>query len=358
VACRWVADASGRASLLKKQLDLAKPNRHNVNAAWFRIDHPIDLDDWSDNLSWRARNKHSRRLSTNHLMGEGYWVWLIPLAGDRTSVGIVIDDRLYSFFEVHTFDAALAWLEQHEPQCAAVVRAHIDDKMDFLALKNYSHDSRQVFSSDRWCLVGDSGFFTDPLYSPGSDFIGIANGFCTDLIRRELDGGDIGELAALYDQSFRSLARTFMLAYHRQYPLMGRGRVMVTKVVWDFAMYWGGIALLFFRNKFRDPAFMERAQPILQGFAQNNVAMQAFFRAWAEEERGVETASAFVDYAELPFLATLNRSLLEDCDDEALFEQLERNLELAGELRREIQAVGGRADPAPTSHLDEMFALM
>jgi flavin-dependent dehydrogenase len=93
-------------------------------------------------------------LSTNHLMGEGYWVWLIPLAGDRTSVGIVSDERLHPFNELHTFDAALAWLDRNEPQCAEVVRAHVDQRMDFRALKHFSHDAQQVYSSERWSLVG------------------------------------------------------------------------------------------------------------------------------------------------------------------------------------------------------------
>jgi hypothetical protein len=230
--------------------------------------------------------------------------------------------------------------------------------MDFLALKHFSHDAKQVYSRDRWCLVGDAGCFVDPFYSPGSDFVGIANGFCSDLITQDLEGSAIGELATIYDQSFRSLARTFLLNYHRQYPLMGSGRVLCTKVIWDFVMYWGGIALLFFRNKFVDPAFMERVRPILQGFAQANVAMQAFFREWAEMEQGVEAAGSFVDYAEIPFLAELNRKLLEECDDEVLLAQLDRNLELARQLRREIMAEAGRVEAAPTSHLREMFSAM
>ena len=358
VDCRWIVDASGRSSLLKNQLGLARPNRHDVNAVWFRIDHPIDLDDWSDDLAWRARNKHSRRLSTNHLMGEGYWVWLIPLAGDRTSVGIVSDEHLHPFAQLHTFDAALAWLDRNEPQCAEVVRAHANQKMDFLALKNFSYDAKQVYSRDRWCLVGEAGCFVDPFYSPGSDFVGIANGFCSDLITRDLEGSPIDELATIYDESFRSLARTFLLNYHRQYPLMGSGRVLSTKIIWDFVMYWGGIALLFFRNKFVDPAFMERVRPTLQGFAQANVGMQSLFREWAEMEQSVEAAGSFVDYAEIPFLAELNRKLLQDCDDEALLAQLDRNLELARQLQQEIRAAAGRVEAAPTSHLNEMFAAM
>ena len=358
VGCRWIVDASGRSSLLKKRLNLARPNRHDVNAVWFRIDHPIDPDSWSEDLAWRARNKHSRRSSTNHLMGEGYWVWLIPLAGDRTSIGIVSDERLHPFAQLHTFDAALAWLDRNEPQCAEVVRAHADQKMDFLALKNFSYDAKQVYSSDRWLLIGDAGCFVEAFYSPGNDFIGIANGFCCDLITRDLEGSAIDEFATIYDQLFRSLARTFLLTYHRQYPLMGSGRVLTTKVIWDFVMYWGGIALLFFRNKFVDASFMERVRPVLQGFARLNVGMQSVFREWSKMEQGSVAAGSFVDYAEIEFLAELNRNLLRDCDDDALLAQLDRNLALAQELEQEIRAEAGRSEAAATSHLSEVFAAM
>jgi 2-polyprenyl-6-methoxyphenol hydroxylase-like FAD-dependent oxidoreductase len=81
VAARWLIDATGRAGLLKRRLDLAEPNAHDANAVWFRIGARIDVDEWSDDPAWLARcNPPNRWLSTNHLVGDGYWVWLIPLA--------------------------------------------------------------------------------------------------------------------------------------------------------------------------------------------------------------------------------------------------------------------------------------
>ena len=47
--------------------------------------------------------------------------------------------------------------------------------MDFLSFKNYSYASAQVFSHRRWSCVGEAGFFLDPLYSTGSDFIAMTN---------------------------------------------------------------------------------------------------------------------------------------------------------------------------------------
>ena len=48
---RWLIDASGRAGMLKRQLDLAETNDHNANAVWFRIAERIDINDWSCDTS-------------------------------------------------------------------------------------------------------------------------------------------------------------------------------------------------------------------------------------------------------------------------------------------------------------------
>ena len=46
----------------------------------FASDYRIDVSQWSTDPVWRGRIQEGERwLSTNHLMGPGYWVWLIPL---------------------------------------------------------------------------------------------------------------------------------------------------------------------------------------------------------------------------------------------------------------------------------------
>lgn len=362
--CRWLVDATGRASFLKKKLGLTRPNPHRVNAAWFRIDRAIDPDDWPSHAAWRARLKESRRLSTNHFMGPGYWVWLIPLAKDRTSVGIVADDKMHPFTEINRLDNALSWLEKHEPQCAERIQAHIGQLMDFRAIKHYALDAKQVFSDERWCLIGDAGAFIDPLYSPGSDFIGMANGFACDLIRRDLEGQADAGIVDAYDQIFRSLTRTYLSTYHRQYPLMGHPRIMTAKIIWDFVMYWGGVALLFRCNKLCDPGFMSRVKPLLQSFASLNIRVQALFRKWAEGSELTDCPpDSFVDYAEMTFLAELNRDLTVEHTDDELIARLQENLELAQTLRVELTWEAAHAapktvktsEPPTTEHLAAMF---
>ena len=216
ITARWVVDASGRAGLLKRQLGLARPSTHGANAAWFRVSSRVKVDDWSDDPAWRARVPSGQRwLSTNHLMGAGYWVWLIPLGSGSTSFGIVADGDLHPFARINRFERALDWLREFEPQCADVVEAHAAELEDFLALQHFAHGCARVFSADRWALVGEAGVFTDPFYSPGSDFIAMGNDYVTDLIVR--DAARRGHRGAR-----RGVQRDLPAAVRRVHPALRR----------------------------------------------------------------------------------------------------------------------------------------
>src|SRR5204862_7282189 len=168
VTGRWLVDASGRAGLLRRQLGLDRPSSHAANACWFRIRSRIRVDEWSSEPAWQARVPSGLRwLSTNHLMGAGYWVWLIPLGSGSTSFGIVADANLHPFSRINRFERAMDWLNEFEPQCAKAVEAHADGLEDFLALQHFAHACGRVFSPERWAMVGEAGVFTDPFYSPG-----------------------------------------------------------------------------------------------------------------------------------------------------------------------------------------------
>ncbi|MCH2187777.1 hypothetical protein MK280_18130, partial [Myxococcota bacterium] len=203
------------------------------------------------------------------------------------------------------------------------------------------------FSRDRWGVAGDSGLFTDPLYSPGSDFIAMANGYLSDLISRDLRHEDIENRIDRYDRAYRLLGRTYLVNYQRQYPIMGNARVMSAKIVWDFTMYWGSVALLYFGNRLCDSAFMERAQATMQHFNALNYRTQSLLRRWADAESEAPPApSAFFDYTSLEFLQTLNADLLKSHDADQLMERLIKNLRLAQGLKAELAQEIKRLHPS------------
>lgn len=348
VRTRWVIDASGRAAILKRKLGLAKPNSHNVNAVWFRIDCPIDIADWSALPSWHERitDGYRRRLSTNHLMGEGYWVWLIPLASDSISIGIVADAELHPFDKINRFEKAVAWLREYEPQCAEVVESNSDKLLDFKVMRNYSYGCEQVFSGQGWCLTGEAGIFLDPLYSPGFDVISMGNGLITDLVTRALDGEDVGELAAIHNNVFFMVTDGWLPIYEGQYPIMGNARVMSAKVIWDTGVYWAVPSLLFYHDQFRKLVDRPRLVAQLARISTISEPVQRFFRNWYEVEPNSH-ADGFITYYDFEFMRRFHEGLTADLSDAELEDQLAGNLDelerIAGEL---VSAVVAECDVA------------
>ncbi|WP_369212142.1 NAD(P)/FAD-dependent oxidoreductase [Streptomyces flavofungini] len=349
VRARWIVDATGRSHFLRRRLGLRKDVGHKANAAWFRVAHPIDLGTWSDDEEWHARLREGRReLSTNHLMGPGYWVWLIRLASGSISIGIVAEDATHPFEGFNTLDRALDWLDEHEPQCAAEVRRHQDEIQDFRVMRDYSYSCEQVYDGPaRWCMTGESGVFLDPLYSPGLDLIAISNGLVTDLVSRSLDGEDVTVRAAVHDALYRRVTDMWLAVYENQYALMGHARVMVSKVIWDTAFYWGVFGLLFFQDKFPAVADTAPVAADLERLAAISNRVQAFFREWAAiDDQALD--AGFVDlYSPLDFMVKLHAGMADDLTDEEFPERFAANTRLFAQLAGQlvtavIDAHGGR----------------
>ncbi|MDN5898487.1 MAG: NAD(P)/FAD-dependent oxidoreductase [Brachybacterium sp.] len=347
----WVVDATGRTATLKRKLGLAKPNDHNVNAVWFRLDNPIDVEEWSNEPAWRGRIKNGRRfLSTNHLVGEGYWVWLIPLASGAMSVGIVADPAHHPFEQLNTFDKAQAWLREHEPQCAEAVAARADGRLDFRVLKNYSYWCTQMFSEDRWCLSGEAGIFLDPLYSPGLDMISLGNGLITDLVVRSSQGEDVSELAAIHNTVFFLIADGWLPIYENQYAILGNARVMSAKIIWDITVYWAVPSLLFHHSQFTE--LIDRPQIVSQlaRLTLLTEPIQNFFRQWSLVE-ATGHRDDFVGFYDFDFMSDLHQAMGNGTDQPGLVAQLRANLDLlealAAELVSDVSAeLAGSTHPA------------
>jgi flavin-dependent dehydrogenase len=336
--CRWVVDATGRASFLKRKLNLSEDLHHDINAVWFRIDEAIQIDSWCDDLNWKAlTGKVARRwLSTNHLMGKGYWVWLIPLATGSTSIGIVADPRIHPLRGLNRFEKALAWLEQHEPECFASIEPHREKIQDFLAIKKMSRGSRQVFSADRWALTGEAAAFLDPFYSPGSDFIAIGNTMIVKLIEEDLTGRSLVHLAPALQSVFLTLFQNNLMTYRDQYPLFGNPRIMALKFVWDYAVYWGFPALLYFNGKLADVGFIQSLAKGIEEIRDMNLRMQEFFRDWHVADPTDRAEAGFVDQSRIELMTRLNAELRDQLDEPQLRLRFAENVKLMRDLMHEI----------------------
>ena len=348
LSTRWLVDASGRRALLKRHLGLQQGSKHHCNATWFRVNTRIKVDDWCDDPAWQREHNGqlSRWYSTNHLMGQGYWVWLIPLASGSTSVGIVAAEEFHPLNTFNSLEKSLAWLDKHEPQCAAEIRQHEDGIQDFLAIKDYALECKQVFSQDRWGIVGEAGFFHDPFYSPGSDFIAFANTFLSDLIWRDLKHRGYRIRAFSYDKIFKKFYYGTLATYEDQYQLFGNPRVMPVKILWDYLTYWSITCFIFMHGRTCMHSMYMQNFPKLNRLADLNHFMQKYLREW-HKQAPMADISGVIDISNIDLIRIKNEALLANLSGREFTQQFAANVAQIETLFWEIYDAVGLDMPTP-----------
>jgi flavin-dependent dehydrogenase len=342
----WIVDATGRSSLVKKKLGFREDVKHDVNSVWFRVKGRVNIDTWSDDPRWSSRvDKEPRWLSTNHLMGEGYWVWIIPLSSGNTSIGIVAEQDLHPMTMYNNIDKAKMWLAEHEPQCARMITGY--EIMDFIGLRKFSYSCKQVFSGQRWALVGEAGRFLDPFYSPGSDYIGISNTFVSDLIIRERSGENFAAQAQIYEKVYSQFFDIHMDLYYKQYPMFGDGIPMVVKIVWDFSYYWCVPAFLYFQELLTDLKIYVQHQKLLEQIGGLNKRVQKSLREAASATKE-DAPSIYFEFHKVPFMYDLNAQLSKNMDDDQKRKALLDNFGFLQEIGEEMErfALAWKEDPS------------
>ena len=193
VTCRWVVDATGRHSIIARAGNLrVREPIHHCMAVWGRFREVADLDDWGPK-AFRERVRYtSRMLSTTHFSYPGYWIWFIPLGRGVTSVGVVIDRNFLRGRGLGTPRGFLEFLNEHRAVAELLTKAKLEA---IGSLGRLAYNSTRYFSPARWGLTGEAAAFSDPLYSPGSDFIALANDFLTNLIEADFQGTSPDALA-------------------------------------------------------------------------------------------------------------------------------------------------------------------
>ena len=335
---RWLIDASGRAGLVKRRLGLAEDHVHDANSVWFRIGARINVDEWSADPAWLDRcDPRNRWLSTNHLVGRGYWVWLIPLSSGSHSVGIVADQRLHPYETMNTFERAMDWLHAHQPRLARDLEGKRHLLQDFAGVRRFTYNCKQLYSGDRWALTGEAGVFLDPFYSPGSDFIAISNTYVTELVAKDFAGEPVAAYARIYEQFLRSFYDNTMTLYVDQYDIFGDPEVLPVKVTWDYAYYWGVLCQIFFQDRLTDVTTLGRLRDEFARSKDLNAAMQPLLRRWSAAGEQVNKAS-MIDQALWPWFVELNRGLRDTLDTEAFKARIRATTAQLAQLAAEICA--------------------
>jgi flavin-dependent dehydrogenase len=148
----YIADASGRDSILGKQFNLRKKNNDLNNVAVFSHFNGVG----------RLAGKSEGDIVIG-LLPEQSWSWVIPFQGDCTSVGVVCHSNQYKgTHDLHkylidsvTSSTRLRYYMKNAERTGEVT-----------VISNYSHHC-ESYAGDRWILIGDSAVFLDPIFSSG-----------------------------------------------------------------------------------------------------------------------------------------------------------------------------------------------
>ncbi len=241
VACRWVLDATGRATFLGKRLGLIDRNEeHPTAAVWCRWKNVRHIDDLAARLGGglAQRGLGSRRLSTNHYMGLGYWSWVIPLGHGETSIGVVYDTRLIGLSESRDRMRDFAAFLRAIPALAELMEG-AEPRVEDLRFYSFLPYVTRQYMGPGWALLGDAAAFLDPYYSPGLDHAAFTVEATVEIVKADRAGQDVQARIQEHNTVFvRSYHRFFRAAYLDKYYYMGEQDLLSASFLLDTAQYY------------------------------------------------------------------------------------------------------------------------
>ena len=240
VRCRWILDATGKVTLLGRKLGLIDRNEaHPTAAIWARWKNVRHIDDIAARIPHLAgSNVGSRRLGTNHYVGRGYWIWVIPLGNGETSIGVVFDKRLVSLHESSNRQHDYTEFLRAIPSLAELLEGAELRADDFRSYSTLAYVTRQ-YMGPGWALLGDAAAFLDPYYSPGLDHAAFSVEASVALVIAESSGEDIAARMEEHNVTFiRSYHRFFRAAYVDKYYYMGEADLLAASFLLDTAQYY------------------------------------------------------------------------------------------------------------------------
>ncbi len=250
---RWIVDASGVAAVLARKNGWWVSNtEHPTAACWSRWK---GIKDWDSREmaekypEWSRAVYGLRNTATNHIIGDGWWSWWIPLKGGDVSVGFVIDQRLAEFPQDgrKLGDRLKSFLMKHPVAREMIADAEYSDE-DMHWRRNLAYYST-TFAGDGFVLVGDAAAFMDPFYSPGMDWISFTTSSAANLITEQRQGKPMAERVVKYNRDFAvSHRRWFKSLYKDKYEYMGEFDLMSLAFRLDLSLYYWGVVEAPFNN--------------------------------------------------------------------------------------------------------------
>jgi flavin-dependent dehydrogenase len=240
----WVADCSGRAALIARQRKtFHKLDAHPVHSMWVRFRNVRDLDCHEAITaapSLAEGTWTSRGTATNHLMGRGWWCWLIPLPNGDFSAGITWDERHFSPPSDGPIGERILQHLRSQPIGKLMFENAEAVENDARIYKHLPYYTTKT-ADDGWMIIGDAAGFMDPLYSQGLDYCSLAIHCSKTILLKALRGECVADDIAAHDKDYLlSYQRWFDGIYRDKYEYLGDADLMRCAFLLDVASYFVG----------------------------------------------------------------------------------------------------------------------
>ncbi|MFG3252535.1 NAD(P)/FAD-dependent oxidoreductase [Streptomyces sp. NPDC048172] len=210
VTAKMIVDASGRQTLLGRQLGLKEADP---------VFNQYAIHGWFEGLDRSSVANDPEKVDyiyVHFLPISDTWVWQIPITDTVTSVGVVT--QKHRFAEANKDRDAFFWeFVESRPDLYEALRK--TEQVTPLKVEgDYSYAMREI-CGDRFVLLGDAARFVDPIFSSGvSVALNSARLACRDIVAAAETGDFSRSSFARYEEQLRNGTRNwyeFISVYYR-----------------------------------------------------------------------------------------------------------------------------------------------
>ena len=211
IPCRIVVDASGRQTLLGRQLNLKRNdpvfNQYAVHA-------------WFDNVSRGGNPRTADYIHIYFLPVKRGWAWQIPITETITSVGVVAEREVFQKFKSESQRYFETYVQSNPGLAQAMAGA--------ARLNDFKTEGDYSYILDKFCgsgfmMIGDAARFVDPIFSSGVSVAMYSARFGAETILAALESGDLSQEAFMpYERTLRAgvdIWYEFIRLYYKLLPL-------------------------------------------------------------------------------------------------------------------------------------------
>jgi flavin-dependent dehydrogenase len=182
VPARMVVDATGRQTLLGKQLKVKENDP---------IFDQFAVHAWFENVD-KSQVDSSEYIHIYFLPVERGWAWQIPITHEVTSMGIVAEKKVFKEGRLQPAEYFQKYVDSN-PDLAHAMRA-ARRVNDFTLEGDYSYKMK-TFSGNGFVLIGDAARFVDPIFSSGVSVALYSAKYSAERIKYAFAHNDFSEAA-------------------------------------------------------------------------------------------------------------------------------------------------------------------